>query len=137
MKKFKVIAFRLVLACICYWVNELSILVSYVLDVVLPDAGLKKVPRKVGRVANRNTVKRLTVDFDEAGNPSGPNAGAFKRSINSYVCHFLPVRFKQIGDVPADDYKSVLNVLMVGISILSMYKYALQIFDFFCYHSYS
>lgn len=76
------------------------------------DAGLKKVPRKVGHVADHNTVKRLTVDFDEAGNPTGPNAGAFKRSINSYVCHFLPVRFKQIGDVPADDYKSVLNVLM-------------------------
>nr|XP_019707610.1 uncharacterized protein LOC105049917 isoform X1 [Elaeis guineensis] len=78
----------------------------------IQDAGLKKIPRKGGRVANRNTVKRLTVDFDEAGNPTGPNAGAFKRSINSYVCHFLPVRFKQIGDVPANDYKSVLNVLM-------------------------
>ncbi|XP_017702421.3 uncharacterized protein LOC103724312 isoform X2 [Phoenix dactylifera] len=78
----------------------------------IQDAGLKKVPRKVCRVANCNTVKRLTVDFDEAGNPTGPNAGAFKRSINSYVCHFLPVRFKQISDVPTDDYKSVLSVLM-------------------------
>ena len=53
------------------------------------------------------------MEFDEFGNPTGPNAGAFKRSINSYVCHFLPIRFKQIGDVPFEDYKAVLNVLTV------------------------
>eukprot|EP00262_Sarcandra_glabra_P018816 TRINITY_DN6898_c0_g1_i1.p1 TRINITY_DN6898_c0_g1~~TRINITY_DN6898_c0_g1_i1.p1 ORF type:complete len:301 (+),score=45.25 TRINITY_DN6898_c0_g1_i1:128-904(+) len=73
--------------------------------------GSKKLPKKMARVTYRNLARRLTVDFDEIGNPTGPNAGAFKRSINSYVCHFLPVRFKQIGDVPVEDYKSVLNVL--------------------------
>ncbi|XP_058113035.1 uncharacterized protein LOC131256044 isoform X2 [Magnolia sinica] len=73
--------------------------------------GSKKVPKKTGRATYRNLARRLTVDFDDLGNPTGPNAGAFKRSINSYVCHYLPVRFKQIGDVPVEDYKSVLNVL--------------------------
>ncbi|XP_077214648.1 uncharacterized protein LOC143849496 isoform X2 [Tasmannia lanceolata] len=73
--------------------------------------GSKKVPKKMGRAAFRNLARRLTVDFDDIGNPTGPNAGAFKRSINSYVCHFLPIRFKQIGDVPVDDYKSILNFL--------------------------
>ncbi|XP_010252948.1 PREDICTED: uncharacterized protein LOC104594368 isoform X2 [Nelumbo nucifera] len=73
--------------------------------------GSKRVPKRAGQVASRNLAKRLIVDFDEVGNPTGPNAGAFKRSINSYVCHFLPVRFKQIGDVPVEDYKSVLNML--------------------------
>ncbi|CAA6661559.1 unnamed protein product [Spirodela intermedia] len=61
--------------------------------------------------AYRTLASRLAVDFDEFGNPTGPNAGAFKRSINSYVCHFFPIRFKQIGDVPVEDYKAVLNVL--------------------------
>lgn len=51
------------------------------------------------------------MDFDEKGNPAGPNAGGFKRSINTYVCHFMPINFKQIGDVPVEDYKAVLNVL--------------------------
>jgi hypothetical protein len=55
------------------------------------------------------------VDFDEKGNPAGPNAGGFKRSINTYVCHFMPINFKQIGDVPVEDYKAVLNVLTVSI----------------------
>ncbi|XP_068638999.1 uncharacterized protein [Aristolochia californica] len=73
--------------------------------------GTKKMPKKIGRGTHRNLARRLTVDFDDLGNPTGPNACAFKRSINSYVCHFLPVRFKQIGDVPVEDYKSVLNVL--------------------------
>ncbi|KAL4185910.1 hypothetical protein AMTRI_Chr10g233200 [Amborella trichopoda] len=73
--------------------------------------GSKKVSRRAGKVTYRNLPRRLTVDFDESGNPTGPNAGGFKRSINSYVCHFLPVNFKQIGDVPVEDYKAVLNVL--------------------------
>ncbi|KAK1274549.1 hypothetical protein QJS04_geneDACA007862 [Acorus gramineus] len=75
------------------------------------ELGFKKEPNKMSHVTYSNFARRLTVDFDEAGNPSGPNASAFKRSINSYVCHNLPVRFKQIGDVPLEDYKSVMNVL--------------------------
>ncbi|KAG9448799.1 hypothetical protein H6P81_008764 [Aristolochia fimbriata] len=73
--------------------------------------GTKRIPKKIGCGPHRNLTRRLTVDFDDLGNPTGPNACAFKRSINSYVCHFLPVRFKQIGDVPVEDYKSVLNIL--------------------------
>ncbi|KAL6313775.1 hypothetical protein AAG906_010194 [Vitis piasezkii] len=53
--------------------------------------GSKKAHRKSSR------AKRLFVDFDETGNPTGPSAGVFKRSINSYVCQLLPIRFKQIG----------------------------------------
>ncbi|MQM01467.1 hypothetical protein Taro_034217 [Colocasia esculenta] len=71
----------------------------------------RRMSKKMGRVAYHNLGRRLSVDFDEFGNPTGPNAGAFKRSVNSFVCHLLPVRFKQIGDVPAEDYKAVLNVL--------------------------
>ncbi|XP_034679033.1 uncharacterized protein LOC117909206 isoform X9 [Vitis riparia] len=68
-------------------------------------AGSKKAHRKSSR------AKRLFVDFDETGNPTGPSAGVFKRSINSYVCQLLPIRFKQIGEIPVEDYKSVVNAL--------------------------
>eukprot|EP01018_Ginkgo_biloba_P025869 Gb_28177 [translate_table: standard] len=71
----------------------------------------KKATRRTNRVPYRHLARRLTVDFDEKGNPVGPNAGGFKRSINSYVCHFMPINFKQIGDVPVEDYKALLNVL--------------------------
>lgn len=71
-------------------------------------AGSKKAHRKSSR------AKRLFVDFDETGNPTGPSAGVFKRSINSYVCQLLPIRFKQIGEIPVEDYKSVVNALTVG-----------------------
>ncbi|KAJ9672496.1 hypothetical protein PVL29_025920 [Vitis rotundifolia] len=67
--------------------------------------GSKKSHRKA------SCAKRLFVDFDETGNPTGPSAGAFKRSINSYVCQLLPIRFKQIGEIPVEDYKSVVNAL--------------------------
>ncbi|XP_059591303.1 uncharacterized protein LOC100854735 isoform X7 [Vitis vinifera] len=67
--------------------------------------GSKKAHRKSSR------AKRLFVDFDETGNPTGPSAGVFKRSINSYVCQLLPIRFKQIGEIPVEDYKSVVNAL--------------------------
>ncbi|KAF8409811.1 hypothetical protein HHK36_005890 [Tetracentron sinense] len=89
--------------------------------------GSKKVPKMMGRINYRSLARRLTVEFDEIGNPTGPNAGAFKRSINSYVCHFLPVRFKQIGDVPVEDYRSVLNVLTVGTLEFLQHKYKLLI----------
>ncbi|RVX14652.1 hypothetical protein CK203_012101 [Vitis vinifera] len=69
--------------------------------------GSKKAHRKSSR------AKRLFVDFDETGNPTGPSAGVFKRSINSYVCQLLPIRFKQIGEIPVEDYKSVVNALTV------------------------
>lgn len=71
----------------------------------------KKEIRRTNRITYRHLARKLTVDFDEKGNPVGPNAGGFKRSINTYVCHFMPINFKQIGDVPVEDYKSVLNVL--------------------------
>ncbi|XP_057863468.2 uncharacterized protein LOC131071575 isoform X2 [Cryptomeria japonica] len=71
----------------------------------------KKATRRTSRITCRHLARKLTVDFDEKGNPVGPNAGGFKRSINSYVCHFMPINFKQIGDVPVEDYKAVLNVL--------------------------
>ncbi|XP_078438957.1 uncharacterized protein LOC144709312 isoform X2 [Wolffia australiana] len=71
----------------------------------------KEMSKDLGSLAYHNLASRLAVDFDEYGNPTGPNAGAFKRSINSYVCHFLPIRFKQIHDVPLEDYRAVLNVL--------------------------
>ncbi|KAH9311893.1 hypothetical protein KI387_026928, partial [Taxus chinensis] len=71
----------------------------------------KKATRRTSRVTCRHLARKLTVDFDEKGNPVGPNAGGFKRSINTYVCHFMPINFKQIGDVPVEDYKAVLNVL--------------------------
>lgn len=71
-------------------------------------SGSKKAHRKASR------TKRLVVDFDETGNPTGPNAGAFKRSINLHVCQLLPIRFKQIGEAPVQDYKSVVNALTVG-----------------------
>lgn len=71
----------------------------------------KKAIKRTGRITYRHLARKLTVDFDEKGNPAGPNAGGFKRSINTYVCHFMPINFKQIGDVPVEDYKAVLNVL--------------------------
>lgn len=71
----------------------------------------KKAIRRTSRITYRHLARKLTVDFDEKGNPAGPNAGGFKRSINTYVCHFMPINFKQIGDVPVEDYKAVLNVL--------------------------
>lgn len=71
----------------------------------------KKAIKRTSRITYRHLARKLTVDFDEKGNPAGPNAGGFKRSINTYVCHFMPINFKQIGDVPVEDYKAVLNVL--------------------------
>ncbi|KAK9269468.1 hypothetical protein L1049_001243 [Liquidambar formosana] len=73
--------------------------------------GSKKVHGEMGSAANHNIDRQLTVDFDETGNPTGANSGAFKRSINSYVCEFLPIRFKQIGEIPVENYKSVVNAL--------------------------
>lgn len=78
--------------------------------------------KRVDRVNCRNFTKHLTVDFDENGSPTGPNAGGFKRSINSFVCQFLPINFKQIGDVPIEDYKTVLNMLTV-CTLHSMHNY--------------
>ncbi|CAN6450491.1 unnamed protein product [Victoria cruziana] len=79
--------------------------------VVAESQGTGNMTKRVDRVNCRNFTKHLTVDFDENGSPTGPNAGGFKRSINSFVCQFLPINFKQIGDVPIEDYKTVLNML--------------------------